>query len=143
MPRNAKSALEQAQFRREVEHLYYSDALISTSDCAEEDIPKHLRNTARDLATWALRTHAYSEPHRLEIVGTFRDALRRGLTPNEVIGRLTRGSKQHEEDHRVVLYQAIQKRELRVDLFQPILPDFPLLPEKRDVLVEFSAWFAR
>lgn len=143
VPRNAQRARELALFRKEVEHLYYADAHISTSDCAEEDIPKELRNTARDLATWALRTHAYSEAHRLEIVGAFRDALRRGLTPNEVIGRLTRGSKQHEEAHRVVLYQAIQKRELRVDLFQPILPDFHLLPEKRDVLVEFADWFAR
>jgi len=42
-----------------------------------------------------------------------------------------------------ILYAAIWSREVRVDLYRPVLPDKPLRRERSDVLVDYSHWFAR
>ncbi|WP_031406824.1 hypothetical protein [Thiomonas sp. FB-Cd] len=41
------------------------------------------------------------------------------------------------------LEHAIYERRIRVDLYRRCLPDHPMIPETRDVLVEFADWFKR
>jgi hypothetical protein len=42
-----------------------------------------------------------------------------------------------------LIHQGIWRRELRVDLFRPVLADKPLRREVTDVLVKYADWFAR
>jgi hypothetical protein len=47
------------------------------------------------------------------------------------------------EDASALIHQGIWRRELRVDLFRPVLTSKPLRPEVTDVLTKYAAWFAR
>lgn len=77
-----------------------------------------------------------------ELIEDYREALLRGSPPNEVIEKHARTGVDRQQARRV-LDQAIWQRILRVDLYRPIVPDHPLHPEQRDVLVEFHDWFRR
>lgn len=77
-----------------------------------------------------------------ELIEDYSDALSRGIPPNDVIEKHARKGVKRQEARRV-LDQAIWQRILRVDLYGPIIPDRPLIREKRDVLIEFQDWFRR
>lgn len=77
-----------------------------------------------------------------ELIEDYREALTRGIPPNDVMEKHARAGVDRK-DARRVLDQAIWQRMLRVDLYRPIIPDWPLHPEQRDVLVEFQDWFRR
>jgi hypothetical protein len=47
-----------------------------------------------------------------------------------------------DEVIKAILCQMIWNRKLRVDLFKPILLERPLIPEIKDVLIEYSHWYA-
>jgi hypothetical protein len=59
---------------------------------------------------------------------------------------LTRVSQRYGIDvftARVILYQAIWNRRLRIDLFHPVVADHPLVPEHIDVCTQYADLFAR
>jgi len=59
---------------------------------------------------------------------------------------LTRVSQRYGIDvftARVILYQAIWNRRLRIDLFHPVVADHPLMPEHIDVCTQYADLFVR
>lgn len=127
--------------RHQIEEAYYQDAHIRTVRIASDTINKDVAANLTQLFLNHRTRISLSESQRGDILDKFRIAMDVGIPPHEVIlGVCARGTVTPHEC-RTVLYQAIWNRELRVDLFRPVLPNLPLRTEKRDVLEVYEDWF--
>ena len=77
-----------------------------------------------------------------ELLSAYAEALKVGRPPYEVINDFANAGVIPAQSKRV-LEQAIWYRRIRIDLYSWLSIDQPLIPEVRDPLVEFAAWFAR
>ena len=77
------------------------------------------------------------------IIGKFQELVGLSITPLSILPELERRTGVDRLDCVKILYAAIWSREVRVDLYRPVLPDKPLRRERSDVLVDYSHWFAR
>ncbi len=143
IPRNAAASESWALFRHALERDVYQDAGIRTQRCAKEDIPEHLRFNLRNLYTHSVWDVDYSQQRRSDIVGALQTGMDLGVPPNEVIIQIGGGDRQEFEKHRLVLFQAIASRQLRVDLLRPIVMSERLHPERIDVFKQYSSWYSR
>lgn len=131
--------------RHELERLYYLDGEIRTVLVAGEAINKevvanlselflhHARRTDIDIDT-ALRRR---------ITDCFIESIGEVILAFELIRKIGQRFSVDEKVVQTLLRQGIWQREIRVDLYQPILMDQPLRPERLDVLQQHSLWFAR
>lgn len=136
-------AISKAIARHQIEIAYYNDAEIRTIDIAETDIDSHLGINFKHLLRCNSRPGIQNETLRNEVILHFRLGLTRGVPPADTACLLMRKNGGDIQDYMVTLYQAIWRRELRVDLFRPVLVDRPLLPEKKDALNEYYSFFSR
>ncbi len=136
-------AINKAIARHQIEIAYYMDAEIRTVDIAETDIDSTLVKNLRHLLKWNSRPGIQNKNLRDEAVLHFKLGLTRGIPPVDTVLFLIRKNGGDKQDYLVTLYQAIWRRTLRVDLFRRVLVDRPLLPEKKDPLNEYYAFFAR
>lgn len=127
--------------RHEIEKIYYLDVQIRTLHLSGENFDPDLFANLRQLFLDHRRHVSISEERREEIVGRFQSALEAGVPPMDVIARLTGAGHLTAEECRICLNQAIWNKQLRVDLFSPIVFDRPLRPEERDVIQVYSDWF--
>lgn len=143
--RDASRAAEAAEARHLIERIRYMDGSIKTVDIAtDEDVDPHVAANMRQLLLWHKRTSGLSDESSAEVIDNFQAALLRGDSALEAIYQMLRRHSCFKVDQlKVVLYQAIWKRLLRVDLFQPIYIDKPLRPESCDVLDKYKTWFSR
>ena len=127
--------------RHEIERVYYGDAGIRTYQVADEGIDSHVAANLRQLFGHHRRELGLNSEQRDEILQKFRVALENGIPPYEVILLMAGKGRYSVHQCRSLLFQAIWNRELRVDLFSPILINRPLNPETRDVVDVYSDWF--
>lgn len=127
--------------RHEMEDVYYQDAGIRTLRISNEQLNGHVTANLAQLFGYHLMKPELSTAAQALILGKFKLALEAGVVPFEVILSLISQYSFTAEQCRIVLYQSIWNRKLRVDLFKPILIDRPLKPETRDVLVEYAELF--
>lgn len=127
--------------RHEIEAAYYCDAGIRTVRVAGDDIDAHVVANLRQLFNHHRRPLALRPDQRQEILEKYRTALQLGVPPSDVIELLVGRGRYSVHQCRSLLYQAIWNRELRVDLFRPVLINRPLRPEERDVADVYAAWF--
>lgn len=127
--------------RHEIEETYYKDAGIRTVRLAANNINQGVVANLKQLFLNHRTKISLTESQQSQILGSFRIALDAGIPAHDVIRSACARGAVTSHDCRTVLYQAIWKRELRVDLFQPILINCPLRPEKQDVLEVYSDWF--
>jgi hypothetical protein len=128
--------------RHEVEASYYGAAGIPSHRLSLPDINLQLRANLRHLYGWAVRECRVSEEVRNHVIQIFRDG--DGID-RPVYAELQRQSADlgiSTHDLKAVFYQAIWRRQLRADLFFPVLIDRPIQQETRDVLDVYAAWFA-
>lgn len=97
----------------------------------------------RFLFQWTVRSVELGFIQQQELAELFRTALRLGTPPALVIARCASRWGWSATECRRLLFQSIWRRELRVDLFDAILVDRPLQPERRDVLLVYENWFMR
>jgi hypothetical protein len=136
-------AQKKSAARIAVQERYHEELGIRISRVAGEQLNGHVANNLRALFGWSLSPSQIPGPLRQELTERFREGLRQGTPPIEVI-RASVGTDRASFDlGKRVLYQAIFRREIRVDLFKPILVDRPLNPEVLDVVRVYEAWFAR
>jgi hypothetical protein len=144
---NAKPRLDavdqSALLRHQLEESYYADADIRTVQVAGEAIDKQVRSNLRDLFLHHGRALAVAADIRESIVQYWRETIGGDIPAYKLIGLIQQRYQLDRETVRALLHQAIWRRELRVDLFQPILMDRPLRPERIDVIDHYASWFAR
>ena len=129
--------------RHEIEKIYYEDAYIRTVQVADEAIDHHVSANLRQLFLHHRRNLHLTDEQREEILGKFCAALETELPPSEVIMLFAEKGKYTVDQCRSLLYQAIWNRELRINLFQPVLINRPLKAESRDVLDVYADWFRK
>lgn len=127
--------------RHEIEATLYLDVNIPTKRIAGEEINLNVAANLRQLFLYHRRQLSISGNQRAEILQKFQDAMSLGITPAEVIVLFVERGRYSVDECRSVFYQAIWHRQLRVDLFQPILINRPMHPEVRDVTVVYADWF--
>lgn len=127
--------------RHEVEKTFYEDADIRTLQVANEYIDKHVAANLRQLFLHHRRELGLTASQRDEILHRFQVALEAEIPPVDVILSFAERGRFSDEQCRSYLFQAIWFRQLRVDLFKPILINRPLHRESRDVLEVYADWF--
>lgn len=127
--------------RHQIEEVYYSDAGIRTIWVAGDRIDRHVAANLSQAFGYHRRQLTISSDQQHEIYEKFRAGLETGVPPLEIMMLLAGSGKVTSHDCRTILYRAIWNRQLRVDLYRPIMIDRPLNPEEKDVLVEFGDWF--
>ncbi len=127
--------------RHEIERVYYEDARIRTVQVADEGLDFNVSANLRQLFLHHRRQLNLTEEQQAEILHAYRSAMEIGVPPTEVILDFASKNRYSVHQCRSLLYQAIWNRELRVDLFKPILINLPLRHEEKDVIDVYAAWF--
>lgn len=128
--------------RHELERTYHQDAGIRTVFLAADAIDPHVCANLRTLFLAHRQSVSLSSAEQDELTERFKNCLESGVPAFELIVRLAGAGKYSVKDCRNVLFQAIWKRRLRVDLFRPVLIDRPLNPETQDVIEVYGDWFS-
>lgn len=129
------------QIRHELERVYYADAAIRTVHVAGSAINKDVASNLRQLFLHHNRTVHLTAQARADLVSQLTTCLDTGEPPSSLITRISSTGQISTEECRNVFYQAIWRRQLRVDLFSPVVINRPLIPETVDVLVKYADWF--
>jgi hypothetical protein len=127
--------------RHEMEEAYYRDAGIRTVRIAGEQVDAHVVANLKQLFLNHGTQLPIGQDQQRRILKKFMIATDLGIPPLEVAQDLCARGDVNPHACRTVLYQAIWRRELRVDLFRPVLFNQPLRPEQRDVLDVYANWF--
>lgn len=127
--------------RYEIEAAYYASADIRTVSVANENIDEHVSSNLRQLFLHHKRAISITEDMRQEIIRRYQSALLLEIPPSDVIAYYAERNIFSVDDTRTVFYQAIWNRDLRVDLFKPVLINRPMHPEVHDVLDIYHNWF--
>jgi hypothetical protein len=135
--------LAHAIARHEFEAAYYRDAAIPTVRVVGDDLNVALCNRLCRLFLWHNRKSNLPLQLVEDLESRYQVALHRGIPPLDVIVRVMAQTGVEREPCLCVLWQAIWERRLRVDLFSTVVVDKPLLPERRDPLIEYDRLFRR
>lgn len=141
--KNSKSAAAKASARHSIEAVYYLDGNIPTIPVTSADYDKHLVANLAQIILWSKRSYPFQEDQVRNIVGYFKSAIGTQTTVIELILDLARINDCGVDDIKTLFYQAVWDRRIRLDLFQPLLTNLPLLPEQRDPLNVYAKWFER
>ena len=126
-----------------LEETYHSDAGIRTQRIAGKAIDFDLRCNLRDLFLDDTFPTNVNDAHRTEIMSQYRSTIGADIPAHVTARKVASDYKISAREAVALIKQGIWRRELRVDLFQPILMDKPLSPEKMDVFVRYGDWFKR
>ncbi len=129
--------------RTELQRTYFSDAGIRTVEVVGSSIDFHVRCNLRDLFLDDTYPNTVGDCARAEIMSMYRDRIGRDLPAYLLAHQVARDYRIDAREAVALLKQGIWRRELRVDLFQPVLMDKPLRVETADVLEHYAAWFRR
>jgi hypothetical protein len=127
--------------RYEIELVYYKDAGIPTVPIAGEEIDNLLATNLLNLCCYANLKTSLEEEQSAALVEAFAAGIETGTPPAVTMSRLAQLERCTVYDAKIVFYQSIWERKLRVDLFSPILIDRPPIPEYTDVLDHYNDWF--
>lgn len=137
-----KKTNEKIIARFELERRHYESARIPTYFVSEDQFDKHLLNNLRHLYSYHHRGENETQPlDRAELFHHFHGAFLNGIPPIEVIRRFHIKNRFTPEESKSVLYNAIWRKQINVDLFQPVLIDRPLKPAKLDPLIVYKHFF--
>ena len=132
-----------AAFRHDLERIYYEDAGIRTVRVTQQEIDFNVACNLRQLFGYHQRSPSVSADVHQSIEARFHEILGGTASPLEVSRELMQKFGCTLHDCRTIVYQAIWHRRLHVDLFSPIVFDYPLKGESRDVLQVYANWFER
>lgn len=140
--RQSPRAIEKAKIRDLVYQEYMRELSIRIVRVAQADIPRSLATNLRHLLIQHAQLPDIDPVLHGEMLLALDEAFRRGNPPIEVMTDFAKSGV----TPRLVMHcleHAIFERRIRVDLYQRCMPDRPMIPEQKDVLVEFSHWFER
>lgn len=128
--------------RHELQKAYYATAKIRSLELAGEALDFHVAANLRQLFLHHRRPVELPAELKEEILEKFRAALATGVPPTEVLMIYCERGRCTLHQCRDLFFQFVWNRELRLDLFQPVLIDRPMHPEERDVIDVYADWFA-
>jgi len=129
--------------RTQLQKLYFADAGVRSIELVGRTIDFHVRCNLRDVFLDDSYPITVSDVARAEIMAMYRENIGRDVPAFRLARQAARDYKIDDREATAVLKQGIWRRELRVDLFQPVLMDKVLRPEVTDVLVRYADWFKR
>jgi len=133
-----------AHARHEIEKAYYADAGIRTIRvAAKEDIDPIVFQNLDHVATKSVQPIDITPEQESVIVDLFIQAQYRGIPPYDMFEAHQRKLRCDWSTAYIVLARAIWQRRLRVDLFRPVLPNWPLNAEEVDIFDKYGNWFQR
>jgi hypothetical protein len=126
-----------------LQRTFFSDAGIRSIEVVGRSIDFHVRCNLRELFLEESYPVTLSEPARVEVMSMCRENVGRDIPGYLLARQIARDHRIDEREAAALIKQGVWRRELRVDLFQPVLMDKPLRPEKIDVLSHYADWFKR
>jgi hypothetical protein len=129
--------------RHQLEEIYHSDAGIRTQQVSKDRIDFHLRCNLRDLFLEQDIRLPLVESHAVEALEFAQGFIGADLPMYQVAKQMAREFGFPDRDALTFIRQRIFRRDLRVDLFRPLLTPKPLRPEVDDALVRYAHWFQR
>ncbi len=132
-----------AELRHLIEEAHYREGNIRTVRVTGSEIDGSLIANLRDLFGWHGREQTASEPQRQAAIEMLRAGIGGDRPAYMLVREAAQATKLADYDIMVVLYQAVLRRELRVDLFSPLLMTKQLVAEHEDPLNRYADWFAR
>lgn len=115
---------------------------IGTVRVAATQLPRLLKNNLCRLAFAHSQDINLSPAQFAMALDMFREAIVKGIPPNEVIDDLGQRGVPHDQARRV-LEQGVWYGQLRIDLFSYWVNDEPMVPERQHPLDVYSDWFKR
>lgn len=132
-----------AELRHLIEEALYREAEIRTVRVTGTQLDEGLVANLRDLFGWHAREQVASATQRLAVLEMMRAGIDGDRPAYQLVREAASATKLADYDVMVVLYQAIWRRELRVDLFSPLLMTKRLVAEREDPLQRYATWFGR
>lgn len=129
--------------RLRLQAVYHEDAGIRTHQASMDRIDLQLRFNLTSLFLDDTYPVPLSGDHRDAAIAMARGFIGVDTPIYSVARRIAREFRINDRDAMALIHQGIWRRELRVDLFRPVLADKPLRREVTDVLVKYADWFAR
>lgn len=129
--------------RHEIESEYYKDVEIRTQRVTKEELHPEMASNLIKLCLYAGIVTGLEKEQIIELEAALIQGIATETPPAVTIARFVIMGRCSLEQGRVIFYQAIWHRRLRVDLFSTILIDRPVALEERDVLEVYADWFER
>jgi len=134
--------VERDEARRLVCAAYAAQLGTTVAKFCLDDVPKSLRASMVSLCRAQSFDFTLPETAVVELVEAFNAGIGSDV-PARAIARALLSSTDSLAQAKILLDHAVWQRKVRVDLFEPLQWDMPLLPEREDVLVRFHTLFAR
>lgn len=141
--RTTSRSTQRAAARYAVQRQLFAELKIRMVPVAAEDLDFDVSANLRQLFGWSLREPDIHPLIQTDLLECWRRGLEEGDPPFVCSSSLVKKTNLDLHECKRFFYQAIWGRILRVDLFEPIAIDKPMVPEDRDVLEFYSTWFAR
>lgn len=139
--RSEKADRARRQRRFQIEDIYYSDVGIPTVAVSEDKMNVHVSRNLKAIYPYTRDTVQISRQQQAIVARAFQNALEDSVPANEVIARLAYDNICEVDTARTIFYQTIWSRQLRVNLFAPVLIDAPMEPESLDIFDYHKDWF--
>jgi hypothetical protein len=134
--------VRKAQLREQIYTQYLGDLRIRIVRIHLQTFDKVFLDNLQRLVLLHWRPVNLHPELEAEVLEAYREAIRNGEPATNVIGRYAKRGRPPGQ-LQAVLHQGLWYRQLRADLFTPIVEDWPLIPETRDPLEVYRAEFAR
>ncbi|WP_029920447.1 hypothetical protein [Nevskia soli] len=142
--RNPERAQAKAIARHAIEVGYYNDPEIRTVSLAGDSLDPQMISNLLQCFSWQARKSFVSETLERKALTVLQSSANHSSdTPTEIARHFLLRHRLWPEIFNSLMYSLIWSRQLRVDLFQPILRDRPLVSESRDVLSVHGNLFGR
>ena len=141
LKRLSPSAVEKARARQTVCTAYVEQLGSRAVEVSSRKIPRTLAVTLINLCRSHVAEIDLPDTAIAELMQAYQGAVGSDMPARLVAKKLV--SDRYLDAAKALLEVAVWQRKVRVDLYQPVLWDRPLLPESRDVLAEFAHFFAR
>lgn len=132
---------EKAIARYVIEEEYYKDINVKTHGVSSSEIDLSLASNLKLLFPFTYYEINLPISRIRQVENAYQAALDFEVPPNEVMANLVYRGICNDFEARCIFFKQIWNRSLRVDLYNPILIDYPQIPERRDVLNEYCEWF--
>jgi len=141
----SKEDRERAEFRHELERLYYLDGLIPTHHFVPAMVDKELSINLLNLYYWYSRApqNPRATAAKEEVLGHYREQLSRGRIMYDHAKDAAKKFGINLHDAKWILKWGIFRRQIRVELFRVVADNLPLYPEIHDPFVRYADWFRR